>query len=39
MKKAICILPLALIFACGDKDEDTGDTAPVQAEDTAEETE
>jgi hypothetical protein len=29
MRNLICILPLALMFACGDKDEDTG------AEDTA----
>ncbi len=29
MKNLICILPLALMFGCGDKDEDTG------AEDTA----
>jgi hypothetical protein len=29
MKNFICVLPLALMFACGDKDEDTA------AEDTA----
>lgn len=29
MKMFICVLPLALMFACGDKDEDTAveDTA------------
>jgi hypothetical protein len=33
MKNFICILPLTLIFACGDKDEDTGaaDTADTAA--------
>ena len=29
MKNFICVLPLALMFACGDKDEDTA------ADDTA----
>jgi len=37
MRNLICILPLALMFGCGDKDEDTGseDTAAAGSEDTA----
>jgi hypothetical protein len=32
MKNFICVLPLALMFACGDKDEDTAteDTAAIE---------
>jgi len=38
MKNLIWTIPLALCFACGDKDEDTGDTSvePVEEQDTAE---
>tara|TARA_Y100001937_G_C7095884_1_gene320048 strand:+ start:1289 stop:1414 length:126 start_codon:yes stop_codon:yes gene_type:complete len=32
MRKLIFILPLAGLIACGDKDEDTGDTAVEEAE-------
>ena len=40
MKKLMYILPVALFCSCGDKDEDTGDTAGDTAEDTsAEDTE
>lgn len=40
MKKLIYILPVAFIFGCSDKGEDTGDTATETAEDTsAEDTE
>jgi|TARA_R110001583_G_scaffold43355_10_gene137971 hypothetical protein len=36
MNKIIYIIPLALVIACGDKEEDTGDTGvEVAEEDTA----
>ena len=35
MRKLICVLPLAFIFACGDKNEDTGEDTSTQ-EDTSE---
>ena len=36
MRKLIFILPLATLIACGDKDEDTGDTGVEEVpEDTA----
>ena len=35
MKNLICVLPLALMFGCGDKDEDTAADSAAPAEDTA----
>ena len=32
MRKLIFILPLATLMACGDKDEDTGDTGIQEVE-------
>ena len=34
MKNFICVLPLALMFACGDKDEDTAAEEETAVEDT-----
>ena len=34
MKNFICILPLTLIFACGDKNEDTGAADTAASEET-----